>query len=124
MSSIPVILLCLPGFSLALYILFLSALYNTSLTSDDLPEPDTPVTQTNLPSGNLTFIFLRLFSSAPFISMYSPLPFLLFFGTGISYSPVKYLAVILFLFFITSSGVPSAITYPPLSPASGPISTR
>ena len=36
-----------------------------SLTSVDLPEPDTPVTDTKQPSGNSTSMFLRLCSRAP-----------------------------------------------------------
>ena len=36
-----------------------------SLTSVDLPEPETPVTATNVPSGKLTSMFFRLFSRAP-----------------------------------------------------------
>ena len=36
-----------------------------SLTSELLPEPDTPVTQTNTPSGISTSMFLRLLCVAP-----------------------------------------------------------
>jgi hypothetical protein len=36
-----------------------------SLTSVDLPEPDTPVTQVNTPSGISTSTFFRLCSRAP-----------------------------------------------------------
>ena len=36
-----------------------------SLTSVDLPEPDTPVTATNSPSGKATSTFWRLCSRAP-----------------------------------------------------------
>ena len=36
-----------------------------SLTSVDLPEPETPVTATKQPSGKLTSMSLRLFSRAP-----------------------------------------------------------
>ena len=36
-----------------------------SLTSDDLPEPLTPVTAVNAPSGKSTVTFLRLLASAP-----------------------------------------------------------
>ena len=42
-----------------------AALRGFALMSDDLPEPDTPVTATNMPSGNATSMFLRLFSRAP-----------------------------------------------------------
>src|SRR6185312_10084392 len=36
-----------------------------SLTSDDLPDPDTPVTAVNVPSGNATSTLRRLCSRAP-----------------------------------------------------------
>ena len=38
------------------------ALYNISFINVLFPEPDTPVIQVNLPRGNFTFIFFRLFS--------------------------------------------------------------
>ena len=122
--SKPFTFLYLPGFVFTLYRLFATTLYSISFTSVDFPEPDTPVTQVNFPSGNLTSIFFKLFSSAPVISRYFLFPFLLFSGTSIFSFPVKYLPVILFSFFITSSGVPAATTSPPCTPAFGPISTR
>ena len=51
-----------------------SFLYSTSLTSELLPLPLTPVTQINVPSGNVTSIPLRLFSRAPRTVRYLPLP--------------------------------------------------
>ena len=45
-------------------------------------------------------------------------------GISIFSIPFKYLPVKLLGLFITSSGVPSATTYPPCSPAPGPISIR
>jgi hypothetical protein len=36
-----------------------------SNTSDDLPEPDTPVTTSSSPSGKSMLMFLRLFWRAP-----------------------------------------------------------
>jgi hypothetical protein len=42
-----------------------SAGYSTSCTSVDLPEPDTPVTQTRRCSGISTSMFFRLCSRAP-----------------------------------------------------------
>ena len=51
-------------------------LYSTSFTNVLFPEPETPVTHVNTPSGNFTFIFLRLFSVAPTISSDSFLGFL------------------------------------------------
>ena len=77
-----------------------------------------------MPSGIFTLIFFKLFSLAPFISRYFLLPFLLTEGTSILSVPFRYLPVILFSLFITSSGVPAATTFPPSSPAPGPISIR
>ena len=108
--SSPIISLCLPGTTLLLYNLLAKVLYNTSLISDDLPEPDTPVTTINLFKGISTETFFKLFSLAPLILIFKPLPFLLFLGTSIFSSPDKYLPVKLFGLCITSSGVPWAIT--------------
>lgn len=76
-SSKPFIDLCFPGITIVPYTLLLKAFSRIWLTSVLLPEPDTPVTSVNVPSGNLTFMFLRLFSLAPLISI--NLPFLFFF---------------------------------------------
>ena len=45
-----------------------------SRTSVDLPEPDTPVTATKLPSGISTSMFVRLCSRAPWMTSCSPVP--------------------------------------------------
>ena len=45
-----------------------------SFTRVDLPLPDTPVTQINLPSGNSTDIFFRLFSLQPVSLIDLPFP--------------------------------------------------
>ena len=88
-----------------------------------MPDPDTPVTQVNFPRGNFTFIFLRLFSLAPTTSTKLPFPSLVVSGTGILISPLKYLPVMEFGFFIISSTGPWATISPPWIPAAGPIST-
>ena len=44
------------------------------MTSVDLPEPETPVTQMKHPSGNATSMCLRLCSEAPRTTSASPLP--------------------------------------------------
>ena len=88
--SIPFIPLHLPGLSFALFISFAIVLYSTSLTKVDLPDPETPVTQVNTPSGIFTFIFFKLFSEAPNISIDFPFDFLLFFGITIFFLPLKY----------------------------------
>ena len=41
-----------------------AALYSVSTTSVDLPPPDTPVTQVNVPNGNPAVIDLRLLPRA------------------------------------------------------------
>ena len=70
-----------PGFSFEPFSSFAIVLYNTSLTNVDFPEPDTPVTQLNTPSGNVTVIFFKLFSVAPSTSMHLDfICFLLFLG--------------------------------------------
>ena len=61
--------LCAPGRCLARCSRLATALYSTSLTSVDLPEPDTPVTALNTPSGTLTSMFCRLCCAAPSIWM-------------------------------------------------------
>ena len=83
------------------------------LTKVDLPEPDTPVTTISLPSGNSTLRFFRLFSSAPVMVIFFPLPLRLSNGTGTNFLPDKYCPVSDFGLASTSSGVPAAITSPP-----------
>jgi hypothetical protein len=64
-----------------------------SLTSVDLPEPETPVTATSSPSGNATSRFFRLFARAPRCDL---LPFgasRRSAGTAIDFSPERYLPV-------------------------------
>ena len=116
--SIPFIPLHFPGFSVDLFISLLAVLYKTSFIRVDFPEPETPVTHVNTPSGILTFIFFKLFSSAPIISIDFPFDFLLFFGTKIFLLPLKYCPVIEFSTSFTSSAVPCAITFPPCTPRS------
>ena len=41
--------------------------YKVSFIKVDFPEPETPVTQINLPSGNFTLKFFKLFPAAPVI---------------------------------------------------------
>ncbi len=54
-----------PGLTRARLSRFASALKTISFTSVDLPEPETPVTQMNLPTGNSTSISFRLCCVAP-----------------------------------------------------------
>ena len=60
---------CVPGRWRARCRRWAAALCRTSLTSVDLPEPETPVTQVNVPSGIETSMSRRLCSLAPRISM-------------------------------------------------------
>ena len=60
--SIPLIFSHLPGFSVALLSSFAKFLYKTSFTKVDFPEPETPVTQLNTPSGIFTVTSFKLFS--------------------------------------------------------------
>jgi len=87
--SIPFTSLHFPGFSFDPFKSLAIVLYNISFTRVLFPEPETPVTQVNCPSGNLIFIFFKLFSSAPFTSIDFPFDFLLFDGTFICFLPLK-----------------------------------
>lgn len=51
-----------------------SFLYRISLTNEDLPEPETPVTQVSVPSGIVKSVCLRLFTAQPLTVMLLPLP--------------------------------------------------
>ena len=62
-----------------------------STTSVLLPEPDTPVTQVNTPSGNWTVMFLRLFSAA-FTTVIARSDRLRVFGTSMKAVAGKVLA--------------------------------
>ena len=115
--------LFLPGIILALFKSRARVLYKISLISVLFPEPETPVTQTSLPSGIFTFTFLRLFSAAPRISINFPLPSLRFSGTGITLLWLRYWPVIDFSQALISSTSPTHTISPPCTPAPGPTST-
>ena len=53
------------------------------------PEPETPVTAINLPSGISTLTRLRLFSSAPITWINSPFPSLRTAGTSMLFLPER-----------------------------------
>src|SRR5712671_4348231 len=92
--------------------------------SVDLPEPETPVTHTNRPTGSARSIFLRLFPRAPrsrntrVLSKRRRVS-----GSGISSAPERYWPVREAGFLRISAGGPSATTRPPCSPAPGPMSS-
>ena len=94
-----------------------------SLTSVDLPDPDTPVTATKHPSGISTSMLRRLCSRAPRITSHSPPGSRRMAGTGIVRTPARYCPVIDRSEASRSSNVPETTISPPCSPAPGPMST-
>ena len=113
--SMPLIYLHFAGIALEEFILELTVLNKVSITSVDLPPPDTPVTQVNVPNGKETLMFFKLFPDASIISRNNPLPFLTL-GISTFFSPDKYLPVIDFGDLLISFELPSATTKPPLTP--------
>ena len=122
MFSTPSIESCFPGCIYFLLMIVDNPLYNTWLIRLLLPEPLTPVTQVNNPSGMSISTFFRLFSLAPLIVRNFPFPGRLFSLIGITSFLDKYLPVMDSSDSIISSGVPSAMILPPCSPAPGPMS--
>ena len=59
------------------------------MVKDDLPDPDTPVTQVKVPSGSDAVTLLRLFARAPWTVSLCPLPLRRLAGTAISRRPVR-----------------------------------
>ena len=95
-----------------------------SPTSELLPEPETPVTQTNSPSGNAASMVLRLLCRAPLIVRNRPSGTLRCSGIAIAFLPARYAPVKLCDERARSPIVPWATTSPPLTPGPGPKSTR
>jgi hypothetical protein len=97
---------------------------SVSLTSVDLPEPDTPVTHVNSPSGNSAVTFFKLLAVAPMTRKIR-------FGSGrwrmegisMRRRPLRNIPVIDSGFSATSAAVPCATILPPCAPAPGPRST-
>src|SRR5438105_13491251 len=68
--------------------------YKVSLTSDDFPEPDTPVTQVSNPTGKVSATFFKLLPLAPVMtSCLCGSATARFFGTAILSFPLRYCAV-------------------------------
>src|SRR5258708_38045503 len=87
----PVTRVCLPGTIRVPCSSLASALYRMSLTSVDLPDPETPVTATSKPSGNATSTPRRLCSAAPLTTTSRVLDrFRRACGTAITSRPVRY----------------------------------
>lgn len=95
-----------------------------SLTSVDLPEPETPVIAVNVPSGKPTVTSLRLCSRAPwtvswrFLSRSRRVA-----GIGMDRLPERYWPVSDSLLASSCLSEPECTTLPPCSPAPGPMST-
>ena len=64
-NSSPSMRSCFPALVLVRFRSAPSFLYKISLTREDFPLPDTPVTQVKVPRGMDTSIWRKLFSSAP-----------------------------------------------------------
>ncbi len=89
-SSVPVTRVCLPGTRRAPLRREASTSYRMSLTSEDLPEPLTPVTDVSTPSGKSTVTLRRLLARAPTTVILRLLSMRRrFFGVGISRRPVR-----------------------------------
>ena len=101
-----------------------SFLKRISLTRDDFPLPETPVTTVKVPRGKETSMFLRLFSRAPRTVRNFPFPCRLRAGTSMRLRPLRYCPVRELGSAMTSSGVPAETTSPPWTPAPGPMSMR
>ena len=122
--SIPLISSCSPGLTLELLIVWANDLYNTSLTNELLPDPETPVTTVITDNGISTSTSFKLLLFAPFIDILRFVISLRCSGTSIRFLPLKYWPVKDFLSFITFLGVPLETISPPWLPAPGPTSTR
>ena len=100
-----------------------SALNRISFTREDLPLPDTPVTQVITPSGNDTSMPFRLWARA-LRTVIQPFGWRSTGGSGTRLRPERYMPVMEFGHCITSPGEPAATICPPWVPAPGPMSTR
>ena len=69
---------------------FARTLYKISFTSDDFPDPLTPVTAIKTPSGKFTVRFLRLLAFAPTTDrvLFGSIA-LLFFGVEMIFLPAR-----------------------------------
>ncbi|CFW33081.1 Uncharacterised protein [Bordetella pertussis] len=101
-----------------------SATASVSLTRVDLPEPETPVTHTRRAAGMRRSTDLRLLPVAPdrcsqgWSSATGRRA-----GISMARAPLRYWPVSDCGSVCTASGVPCATTWPPCSPAPGPMST-
>src|SRR3989344_3895585 len=97
------------------------SLQKTSTINELLPDPATPVTQTNMPFGTSTDTFFKLWVLALRIGVvlvfWRSFLFTCGFDILLKYCPVRVLLLII------SAGVPIKVTFPPCLPAPGPMST-
>ena len=97
--------------------------YSTSRASDDLPEPDTPVTTTSRPSGMRTSMSRRLCRLAASISSASLRPLVARRGAaGWRSGRARNRPVTDSGLRCSACAVPAATTRPPRTPAPGPKS--
>ena len=99
-----------------------SACRITSLTSVDLPDPETPVTATKRPTGTSTSMFCRLCCARRAPAAPS-LPARRARHRDLRARPDRNAPVIDSWLAATSAAGPAATTRPPCSPAPGPMST-
>ena len=114
---------CAPGRSFVPWSLRAIAFCKMSVTSVLFPLPETPVTAMNRPSGNSTSSPFRLCSRAPFTTMLFPLPFRRVVGIFTARSPRMNAPVMESFESVSALSVPFTTTFPPSSPAPGPMST-
>ena len=69
--------------------MLVSAGASVSVTSDDFPEPETPVTTVKVPSSTLALAFLRLLARAPVSRMDPRRGLRLFSGSLMRLFPVR-----------------------------------
>ena len=90
-----------------------------SITRVLFPDPETPVTQVNNPSGTFTSIFFKLFALAP-LRVKKSFAVLLFSGISIDKFPERYFPVSELFFPIIFFSFPATTNSPPFSPAPSP----
>src|SRR5439155_15276036 len=116
--SSPVTRVCRPGTCRAPLSLFASTDARMSLTSVDLPEPETPVTDVSTPSGNDTSISRRLCSRAPTtVSWRRRATGRLLAGIAMLSLPDRYAPVIESVLATSWLYVPLCIMWPQCAPA-------
>ena len=100
---------------------------STSSIKLDFPAPETPVIHTSRPSGMSIFTLSMLCTFAPMIWSLPLSASRRFSGISIFASPRKYASVRDFeglVFAVSKSSIhPAAMTFPPCTPAAGPMST-